>query len=261
MSRRFGEIRVVAPAMPKNQRGINGESLRRASTQLQSEIMKHQADEPARLSVWAYKPNNVESIENLWWHFNPAAWIEWLPSTLADKDRPTRLAIESRIAPVKSLLHEVSGEIYPARKVSHLPLPLRNFKSPITEKLLEHWYNDLSVDQLRHRVRSVGAAFRQRHTRNRCHIDDRDLVFTPARDSECHGKPHPTGDNTKCFLAGKFRFGAALYAGFHYDVAHEKPNQTMKCVLLDSTGSSRDMKPERRRYINIFPNDYLLPRI
>src|SRR5262249_45708614 len=85
------------------------------------------------------------------------------------------------------------------------------------------------------------------------------LFFSPAANEACHGMPHPTGTSAKCFLRGRYRFGAALYPGFHYDVSGE--DEVLTCRLYDCEGRVRDLKPERRRYINIFPNDHLLPEL
>jgi hypothetical protein len=82
-------------------------------------------------------------------------------------------------------------------------------------------------------------------------------LFGGALDTECHGQPHPAGELDSCFLEGRFRFGAALFPGFHYDVRYQKG--LLDCTLYDCRGNPRDLGPERRSYINIFPNDHLLP--
>lgn len=66
-------------------------------------------------------------------------------------------------------------------------------------------------------------------------------------------------DNTDeiCFVEGRFRFGAALFPGFHYDV--RDATGLLECTLYDCRGVARDLRPEKRTYINIFPNDHLLP--
>ena len=79
-----------------------------------------------------------------------------------------------------------------------------------------------------------------------------------ALPNECHGVPHPTGTENVCYLNGRFRFGVALYRGHHYDVRSANGG-SLNCTLVDCDGRERNMGPERRRYINIFPNDHLLP--
>ena len=66
------------------------------------------------------------------------------------------------------------------------------------------------------------------------------------------------GEVDICFVEGRSRFGAVLcFPGFHYDVRPARG--LLDCTLYDCRGVARDLGPERREYINIFPNDHLLP--
>ena len=106
--------------------------------------------------------------------------------------------------------------------------------------------------------------FRQDHTRRDVadgargvlHVDDDHLQFRPAKNEACHGVPHPLAETRDCYLRGRFRFGAAIYPGHHYDVSQKNGN--LLCTLFDCVGKARDLAPEKRRDINVFPNDHLL---
>jgi len=127
----------------------------------------------------------------------------------------------------------------------------------------QHWYCGFSAEELKRYIKSLQTRFRSAHTKfdsvelkNR-HADDRHLVFCPAANEVCHGVSHPTGGNDRAFLGGRFRFGAALFPGHHYEVGARSGN--LSCTLYDEDGCPRNMAPEKREYINIFPNDHLLP--
>ncbi|WP_157385501.1 hypothetical protein [Mesorhizobium sp. STM 4661] len=257
--KRFSGTQVTAPAMGKSDRMISDRSVARATSDLVTSMRVASGfDQPARLSVWAYQPESVAQVETLWKAFGSSAWIEFIPGNLRHKDAASRGYIESRVKSLFQLMNEISTEVFSNRKSSPLPIPLRNFHSDITTTLRGHWYSNASIDELKERIKSLCGKFRQIHTNNFTHIDKRKLVFAPAIDSQCHGKPHPTGDDERCFVAGKFRFGTALFAGFHYDVSSGN-GKSLASVFYDCCGRARDLKPERRDYLNVFPNDHLLP--
>ncbi|WP_334518316.1 hypothetical protein [Bradyrhizobium sp. AZCC 2230] len=214
--------------------------------------------EPARLTVWSYEPNQEVDFKSLWDVFGKAAWIELIPRRLVHKDRPTRLHIQERVPRLLPLIHLIGHSIYNERKTSSLVLPLRNFKSKFLQPLDEFWYRDHDVDALRRSIDASNSRFRQHHRGvGAGHQDSRRLLFKGARDEECHGQAHPIGDAERCFVEGRFRFGAALFPGFHFDVTSNLG--TLNCTLYDCQDAPRDMWPERRQYVNIFPNDHILP--
>ncbi|MCC8937810.1 hypothetical protein H8A99_15350 [Bradyrhizobium sp. Arg68] len=256
----FGGLNVIAVAVPKEQRGLSSTAISRSIGALLEELKKHkQHDQPARLTVWAYAPGAPEDFQSLWAAFGKAAWVELLPLDLMHKDRPTRLHIEGRLPTVSKLLHEISHQVYVRRNSSAFPLPFANFRSQLVVSLREYWYHQLDLEPLRKTIQRLSDRFRQSHAReDRSHKDDRSLIFAPARPEAYHGKPHPAGPSPLCFVNGRFRFGTALYPGFHYDVSQS--SGVLDCVLYDSEGRARTMGPEKREYINLFPNDYLLPQ-
>jgi hypothetical protein len=139
------------------------------------------------------------------------------------------------------------------------PIPFRNFRAAICDELQNYWYNGLNIVGLQKEIQRLVSDFRTRHTnKGREHVDNRALIFSPANNSECHGKLHPSGEHEKCFVSGRFRFGAALFPGFHYDV--RASNGLLQSVFYDCSGNYRDLRPEKREYINVFPNSYLLPK-
>jgi hypothetical protein len=259
LRRRIEDLVIVAPAARKNNRDLTEVSIKQALHHLCEEIRNRASfEERARLSVWAFAPTDAAAFGHLWEYFGQSSWIELIPSDMIGKNVPTRVYIERRIRGVVESLHEVSSEVYRSRKSSPFPIPLKNFKSKTSRELNRHWYHGLTFADLKKEIRRASNIFRQLHTNNaQQHGDDRALLFSPARDTECHGKPHPLGNTHKCFISGRFRFGAAIYPGFHYDVTQAKG--LLECVVYDCDGQSRDLRPERRRYINIFPNDHLLP--
>lgn len=252
--------RIVAPAVKRKQVGATRPAISIAMASLVSELAKAAShSEPARLSLWFYEPENADQFRAVWAAFGHSAWVETVPRSLVNKVGPTRQYIEERINLIRPLLHEVSGAAYAKRKTSPLPLPLRNFSSPITQQLKTYWYNDLDVDGLCKEIRSLRERFRQLKDRTLDgYKDDKALVFKPAKDNECHGIAHPTGSGGKAFTSGRFRYGVALFPGFHYDVSAAK-SPTLKVDLENSSGTVRSLKSEKRSYINIFPNDHLLP--
>ncbi|MDR6820242.1 hypothetical protein J2X76_005439 [Neorhizobium sp. 2083] len=258
--KRVKDLIVVAPAMPKSARGLTDAAVSAALEMAYGSLGKAAShSEPARFSVWSFSPLNERELEVVWKSFGKSAWIEFIPSQLRDKDGPTRTYIETRIQGLTPVLHEISSSVFASRKTSPFTLPLENFRSPVTSSLQRMWYRDLKVDEIKKVIQKNTVLHKQRRNEGHSHYeDDRNLLFAPAKDTECHGKAHPTGSVAPAFLGGRFRFGVALYPGFHYDVRPSKA-KTLQSVLVDSSGNERAMKPEKREYINIFPNDFLLP--
>ena len=252
-------VKLIAPAASKTDRGINSNSIRDALSALKHALAhdgRHR--EEARLSVWAYEPIEQTRSVELWQAFGKSGWIELIPARLINQNRPTRLHVFGRLSDVGPLMHEVASAVYGGRRTSPLPLPFQNFRSGLLDELAEYWYSDLSYDAFKRFLGKIHQRFRETHTRSdRKHYDERSLAFSPAGNSECHGQSHPHGSCDRCFVGGRFRFGAALFPGFHYDVSSS--NGTLSCTLYDCEGNQRDLGPERRSYINIFPNDHLLP--
>jgi hypothetical protein len=259
LKRRFQDLEVVAPAAAKQARGISNVAVQDALNSLALVLRKQGSTKhPAKLTVWAYGPDRPDQFLTLWECFGRSSWIELLPEHLVHKDGPTRIYIQNRLESITGPLHEVSHQIYNRRKTSPFSIPLSNFKSAIIARLSEHWYNGANTESLQKLIEKISRRFRQLHTTStHAHRDDRSLIFSPAADEACHGIAHPMGNTTRCFVNGRFRFGAALYPGFHYDVRHEAG--PIESTLTDCMGNRRDMRPERKRYINIFPNDHLLP--
>ena len=252
-------MRLIAPAAKASHRGITSRSIQQALDGLMRAMPSDmRTEETARLSIWAYTPASPTTFAELWNAFGRAAWIEFVPIDLRDKEDKTRVYIEERIKSIKPLLHEISYFVFNKRRSSPLPLPFVNFKSDLLTPYRGHWYSQMDLDNLKRTLGSITSRFRQAHGgRNSKHWDDRKLIFDAALPTVCHGVPHPTGDANICYVSGRFRFGAALYPGHHYDVSQARGN--LDCVLYDCDGRERRMAPERRRHINIFSNDYLLP--
>jgi hypothetical protein len=259
--RSFQGLLVVAPAAKKkHQQGPSPVSVQVGLDNLVAVLTSQSSHTPiAKLTVWTYQPIDREHFKSLWDAFGKSAWVELVPADLRHKVRPTRRHIENRLRFVDQALHEISDQIYRRRKVTPLSLPLANFKSGISLDLSEYWYGNATLERLRQLIEKKRNTFRQMHTKSeRAHHDDRSLIFAPAQDGACHRLPHPAGAGAKCFVNGRFRFGAALFPGFHYDV--RAASGTLNCTLVDCDGNSREMGPERRDYINIFPNDHLHPK-
>ena len=231
-----------------------------ASSRLHEELAKEERpSQQARLYVWMYDPTSVAQLNLVWAAFGHASWIETVPIRYLHQIRNTRQFVENRVRQVWPLLHEISGAAYAQRKTSPLALPLRNFSSTVTRDLKRHWYNDLDQGQITRQIRSFKNRHFQTHSKeSNGYVDQKALVFRPANDTECHGKAHPTGSRGRAFFCGRFRFGVSLFPGFHFDVSAEK-GSTIQCDLRTASGGIRSMRSENRAYINIFPNDFLLP--
>lgn len=257
---RIANSKIIAPAMGKKFTGVNKQSVH---TSVKALFTLMAADgtqiETARFSIWAYGPPAPGQLQILWDTFGRSAWIEFVPVDLMHKDGPTKIFIEGRLKAVLPLMHVVSLAVYSRRKTSPLPLPLRNFRSDVSDELRLFWYRDLDQAGLKTTIERLYQSFRQRRVDSqKKYEDDRNIIFEPAGDSVCHGQPHPIGVGPEQFIAGRFRFGVSLFKGFHYEVSSAK-HSTLRSTLTDGSHNQRDMTPENRRYINIFPNDHLLP--
>jgi hypothetical protein len=266
LEKSISKCRVIAVPARKHEIGLTLQSTVRAAKGLAEHLRKvGNLSEWARLSVWSFEPDSIGQFQHLWAAFGRSAWIELLPHSLLNKNRPTRVAIEAKLKGVPSLIEEISRCLYGKRKTSPFSLPFENFSSSIVNGLKLHWYQGVDADLLKDQIKITHERFKKAHTvigRRRhkiWHQDERGLIFCAAANGECHGQPHPTGSTDTSFLNGRFRFGAALYPGHHYDVSAK--NGKLDCVLFDSEGRSRDMRPEKRDYINMFPNNYLLPSL
>ena len=253
-------VRVVAPAVKKREKGNTKAAVRRASDMLFQELTNEESSsERARLYVWAYEPDSVEELRLVFDAFGHSSWIETVPSSYMNKLRPTRLYLQKRLGEIQPLLYEIAISTSSRRKSSPLILPLRNFNSDITKELKSFWYNQLDHVELAKRIRSLRNRYVQLKVRElNGYRDERSLIFRPSGDGECHGRPHPLGSDPKTFFCGMFRYGVSVFSGFHFDVTAEK-SPTIQCNLVDPAGKVRAMRGEQKSYVNIFPNDYIHP--
>ena len=260
LKKRLQGVKVIAPVMKKRWVGVNSVSLKRAIQDLYSELANGSAcTERARLSVWFYEPDDPTQYEEFWAAFGHCAWVEVVPRSFAHKDQQTRSFVEDRVSEVLPLLHVLSNATYGQRRSSPLTLPLRNFRSKLTKDLRLFWYNKLDEPELKKNVKSFKDRYNDLKIRSKFgYVDDSNLVFSPASNQDLHGQAHPTGSTPKSFACGRFRFGVALFPGFHFDVSALK-TKTIQRELTTSTGQTRFVKGEKRKHINIFPNDHLLP--
>ena len=255
---RISKSRVVAPAMRKKKTGLSDTAIERAAHELHEELSKdNDPSQMARLYLWMYRPTSSEQFKRVSQAFGHASWVETIPMSYMDKVGRTREYLQNRTNEIRRLLHEVSHSTYAQRKSSPLSLPLRNFTSAVTKDLKKYWYNDLNEEQLTKEVRRLKKRYSQlKNAEKQGYSDDRALIFKPAKDNECHGKPHPSGSEKKTFFCGRFRYGVSLFPGFHYDVSAEK-SSTIECLLWGPSGERRAVR--KRTYVNIFPNDYVHP--
>jgi hypothetical protein len=253
-------MNVIAIAARKNDKGLNETSISNALNGLHSQLLLlEKQTENARLVVWFYDNYEATQLSRAWEAFGRAAWIELVPETLKHKDRLTREYIEKRMKAISELLHEISGNVFHHRRKSPLPLPLSNFNSNIALRLDSLWYRGLDKAGLSREIRRLKDSFSQiKSSDPEGYRDDRKLLFKPALPNEEHGIAHPIGSSPRCFVSGRFRFGVSLAPGFHYDVRREIAGRLLS-TLIDCDGIHRDLRPERKRYINIHPNDYLRP--
>ena len=255
---RISNSRVIVPAMKKKKTGLTDAAIERAAQELHDELSGDNApSKVARLYLWMYRPKSSEQFKRVWRAFGHASWVETIPTSHKYKVGPTREYLENRTSEIRRLLHEVSQSTYAQRKSSPLSLPLRNFTSAVTKDLKKYWYNDLNEKQLSDEIRRLTNRYSQtKNAAKQGYSDDRALIFKPAKDNECHGKAHPLGSEKKTFLCGRFRYGVSLFPGFHFDVSAEK-SSTIECILWGPSGDRRAVR--NRRYVNIFPNDYIHP--
>ena len=258
---RIAKSRVIAPAVGKKQVGVTEAAVELASKKLHDQIAGEDSpSRQARLYLWMYEPTNFDNLALVWKVFGHASWVETIPRSYLHKVTATMGYLEDRTNEIRPLLHEISNSTYAQRKTSPLTLPLRNFSSQITKDLKGYWYNGLDKSQISRRIGTFKARYSQtKHKARGGYKDDKALIFKPAIDTECHGKPHPIGTECKAFVCGRFRYGVSLFCGFHFDVSAES-SPTIQCNLRTSSGNTRSIRSEKRTYVNIFPNDYILPK-
>ena len=187
--------------------------------------------EVARLYLWMYEPTTSGEFDLVWKAFGHASWVETIPMRYLHKVKATKDHLQNRINKIRPLLHEISNATYAQRKSSPLSLPLRNFSSEITKDLKRYWYNDLNQIQISKEIKRFGSRYSQIKSKTiRGYKDDKALIFKPAQDTECHGKPHPIGSEHKSFVCGRFRYGVSLFSGFHFDVSAEKSETNSMCA-------------------------------
>ena len=215
------------------------------------------SSEVARLYLWMFQPVSAEQFDRVWRAFGHASRVETVPRRFVHNIVGTREHLEGRMNEIRRLLDGISRFTYAQRKTSPLSLPLRNFTSGITQELKTYWYNDLTEHQLSERMHKLKVRYWQlRIASKRAYKDEKGLIFKPAEDTELHGTSHPAGSIHRTFFCGRFRFGVSLFPGFHFDVTAEN-SSTIQCELRTPTGSRRSVRD--RIYVNIFPNDYILP--
>jgi hypothetical protein len=206
LERNISKCRVIAIPARKHEIGLTVQSTMRAAKGLAEHLRRERnLSEWARLSVWSFEPRSTGQFQHLWAAFGRSAWIEFLPYSLLDKNRPTRIAIETRLSGIPPLIEEVARCLGGKRKTSPLPLPLENFKSSIADGLKLHWYQGVDADRLKEHIKITYDRFRKAHTaidrvkHKISHEDERGLIFCAAENGECHGKPHPTGATDTSF--------------------------------------------------------------
>ncbi|URK88558.1 hypothetical protein LP421_15980 [Rhizobium sp. RCAM05350] len=212
LTKRIQDMVVIAPAMPKGRRGLSSHAIEASLKATFEKLQQSNSNsEPARFSVWSYNPLDQHELELLWGAFGRASWVEFVPENLKDKDSQTRNHIEKRVNEIKSLLHEVSSAVFASRKTSPFTLPLENFESPITAVLKKMWYRGLALAEVKREIQRHTVQHKQRRSEGQVSFeDDRHLLFSPAKDTECHGKVHPTGSTPISFLGGRFQFGVTF---------------------------------------------------
>lgn len=254
------DLAFLVPPVKKTELGLNSRSIRIAFQETLAVLRASNiAQEKCRLVVLTFASSDFEAVAQLSSTFGAAAWIEYVGKENIHKTTRLRSQIEEILSKVPAILHEVSGEVFGRRKSSPLCLPLKNFSAPFLTELKRNWYHCSSDREVRERMMRFRLDYAQRRQSNGgAFVDDRGLLFSPSADGECHGVAHPTGRSDKTFIRGKFRYGVSLFPGFHYDVRDER-GRNIQSTLIDADRGERDLRSEKREYINIHPNDVLLP--
>ena len=255
---RIEKSRVIVPAVKKREVGLTDSAVELASSKLHEALSTEtDSSEVARLYLWMFEPASREQFDRVWKAFGHASWVETVPRRFEHNKVGTREYLERRMNDVRRLLHGVSLLTYAQRKTAPFSLPLRNFTSGITKELRTYWYNDLNEGQLSERTRKLKARYSQLRIASRgAYKDEKGLLFKPTEDTELHGRSRPEGSIRRTFFCGRFRFGVSLFPGFHFDVTAEN-SSTIECELRTATGDRRRVRG--RTYVNIFPNDHILP--
>jgi len=248
---------IIAPAAKRGSTGITDSAIESVSRELYEKfLMDENPSCKARLYIWTYEPNSLENLNSIWKIFGHSPWVETIPACYKHKIIDTKKYIENRTGELRRLLHRISHAVFAQRKTSPLSLPLQNFESEITTDLKAYWYHQLDEMQLSSKIDKLRNRYRQTRVINRGYRDDRTLIFKPAADNECHGRPHPRGSEAKSFFCGRFRYGVSLFPGFHFDVSEEH-SPTIQHMLSTLSGDKESFNG--RGYVNIFPNDLILP--
>jgi hypothetical protein len=254
------DLRLIAPAVRKGEFGLNGNSIEVAFNAAIGVLRGAKIEqEKCRLVIITFRSSDFNAVTKLMSAFGASAWIEFIGNDNVHKPSKLRGEVEEALGQLPPLLHEISSEVFGRRKTSPLCLPLKNFTAPISADLKRLWYSR-DVKEVKEKISKLRAEFYQRRRLSgKSFVDDRGLLFSPSADGECHGVAHPTGRSNKTFIRGKFRYGASLFPGFHYDVRDER-GRNVQVKLTDAELGVRDLSSEKRAYINIHPNDVVLPR-
>lgn len=90
-------------------------------------------------------------------------------------------------------------------------------------------------------------------------LDHRDLIFEPAK--ELHGSTDIKNSNNTYeivhSLAGMYRFGSPIIAGFHYHAQRKNNNSLNGVTFYCAKENAPYVAPTSCNYLNITPNDMI----
>ena len=133
-------------------------------------------------------------------------------------------------------------------------LPLHNFQTTRTETLKDRTdkeaiSNQPNFDNIFSKIRSE----KINETNKRGFKDARNLFFSPSTADHAGVSDHWVDGKESTYIKGKYRFGAPILPGFHYDVQFS-PNSSLEGIEFFCEKSDRS-HTTKKKYINIHPND------
>ncbi|MCT4534694.1 hypothetical protein [Halodesulfovibrio sp.] len=149
-----------------------------------------------------------------------------------------------------------SNRLPQASKNKSTLLPFQNFQTKRTETLKNRTEKEAISDQPN--IKNIFADIRSEKiegTNKRGFKDARNLFFSPstADHAGVSDKWHNGKEST--FIKGKYRFGAPIIPGFHYDVQFS-PNSSLERIQFFCEKSD-GLQTTKQKYINIHPNDVI----
>ncbi len=259
-------ILLVAPVPEQNGDGVSERYKRTLIDHTAATVREWQAkSRVVTLSFWHYDfGEGADQNRDLRRLFFPFACQVGIPRTYYNHPIHTANFIIDSVENIEKFLAAITKEVTSRRNTSPVVLPIENFRSKILPRFADDIYFRAFIVDIETWLKSRKKYFREQHSRRPssgsnkpCFHDDRHYAFQPNQEANGHGRKWPSSDQ-RCYLKGWLRFGATLVGGFHYDVQPTRGNVAGNFFHCD--GRVEDFTGKGFTYVNIYPNDHIIPK-